>query len=161
MSTLINGLAGNLPSMLNTVKVLKSSISGVTLPLGYSTAPIRGRIVAVYSPAGSVTQRSGVPSTPKGRLRLGVTIDGTDVDGREVSSGSSITYDINSRSDNAAAEGFTSLKALQIAISSWTDAQIQALVEHSLDLSKNITDANASQGLHNTVVAMTANISQP
>lgn len=160
MSTLVNGLAGNLPSSLNTVASMKSLISGLSLPVGYSTAPIRGRIVAVYSPAGSVSQRSGVPSTPKGRLRLGVTIDGTDADGREVSSGSSITYDINSRSDNAAAEGFTSLKALQISVASWTDAQIQAMVEHSLDLSRNIADANAATSLHNLVVTMTSNISQ-
>lgn len=160
MSTLINGLAGNLPSSLNTVASLKSQISGLSLPVGYSTALVRGRIVAVYSPAGSVSQRSGVPSTPKGRFRFGVTIDGTDADGREVSSGSSITYDINSRSDNAAAEGFTSLKALQITVASWTDAQIQAMVEHSLDLTRNIADANAATSLHNLVVAMTSNISQ-
>lgn len=161
MSTLINGLAGNLPSSLNTVASLKSQINGLSLPVGYPTASVRGRIVAVYSPAGSVSQRSGVPSTPKGRLRFGVTIDGTDADGREVSSGSSITYDINSRSDNAAAEGFTSLKALQVSVASWTDAQIQAMVEHSLDLSRNIADVNAATSLHNLVVAMTHNISQP
>lgn len=160
MSTLINGLAGNLPSTLNTIGVLKTTVSGLSLPIGYSTATVRGRIVAVYSPAGSVTQRSGVPSTPKGRLRLGVTMDGTDADGREVSSGASVTYDINSRSDNAAAEGFTALKALQLSVASWTDAQIQAMVEHALDLSKNITSATASQDLHNVVVAMTANITQ-
>lgn len=160
MSTLTNGLAGNLPSTLNTIASLKGTINGLQLPVGYSTAPYRGRVVAVYSPAGSVSQRSGVPATPKGRLRFGVTMDGTDADGREVSSGASITYDVNSRSDNAAAEGFVALKALQLSVASWTDAQIQGMVEHSLDLSKNITDQNASQSLHNLVTAMTTNISQ-
>lgn len=161
MSKLINGLSGNLPSTLNTLAALKEPNGGWGLPIGYPTGEVRGRIVGAFSPAGAVTQRSGIPAVQKGRLRVGVTIDSTDVDGREVSSGASVTYDVNKRSDNAKADGFVALKALKTSVSSWTDAQIKEMVERSLDVMDNIVDTSASDGLHNVVVAMTAIVSQP
>lgn len=134
-NTLRGSHSNNLPSTGNTIGTFSTSVAGF-----YGKAlSDELRIVAAVSPAGELTLGiDGKDRANRLRIRVGVVADAADSNGDVKTVGPSLTLDLNSKAgidtDTGKAYTVEAIIALRQRMSSWTDAQIIAVVDKSYAL---------------------------